>query len=110
MTALSSMLCTECQTDGARRSRRVGLSEHLASILGYYPYRCRNCGRRFRGLRAAEPEPAAPAAPGVEREISATRGARRRKAMRRVILLYGGALILFGAMLYYLTRAPSMGG
>jgi len=104
------MLCTECKTDSAHRSHRVGIQEHLRSILGYYPYRCRNCGRRFQAHRYAEPEPAAPGARGVEREISATRGSRRRKAVQRVILLYGAALIVFGAILYYLTRVPSMGG
>jgi hypothetical protein len=30
--------------------------------------------------------------------------------VRRAILLYGGALILFAIILYYLTREPSMGG
>jgi len=47
---------------------------------------------------------------GVEREITATRGSLRRKAVRRGILLYAAALILFGAFLYYLTRVPPMGG
>ena len=103
------MLCAKCRTDSAHRSHRVGIREYLASMVGYYPYRCRNCGSRFRGLRKVAPEPAAPAKRGVEREIAATRGARRRKAWRRGILLYGGALILFGALLYYLTRVPSMG-
>lgn len=103
------MLCNKCQTDSAHRSHRVGFREHLASLAGYYPYRCRDCGSRFRGLRDATLEPVTAAAQGVEREISSTRGGRRRKAVRRIILLYGGALILFGAILYYLTRAPAMG-
>jgi predicted nucleic acid-binding Zn ribbon protein len=104
------MLCTKCQTDSAHRSHRAGLRDRLASLAGYYPYRCRNCGSRFRGLRKVAPEPSTAARRGVEREIAHTRGARRRKALRRAILLYGGALILFGALLYFLTRVPSMGG
>ena len=104
------MLCTKCQTDTAHRSHRVGLRERLASLAGYYPYRCRKCGHRFRGLRRTEEEPATPAAKGAEREIAFTQGSRRRKAWRRVILLYGCALIVFGVLLYYLTREPSMGG
>ena len=104
------MLCTKCQTDSAHRSHRVGLREHLASMAGYYPYRCRKCGARFQGLRNKETEAATPAARTVEREISTTQGARRRKAWRRGLVLYGLALILFGVLLYYLTREPSMGG
>jgi len=103
------MLCTKCQTDSAHRSHRVGLRERLASLVGYYPYRCRTCGSRFLRLRRPDPEPATPAIRGVEREIASTQGARRRKAMRRGILLYSCALLLFGAVLYYLTRQPSMG-
>ena len=104
------MLCTKCQTDSAHRSHRVGIREHLSSLLGYYPYRCRNCGRRFQTQGHSEPGTASPAARGVEREITHTRGALRRRAVRRAILLYGGALILFAVILYYLTREPSMGG
>ena len=104
------MVCTECKTDSAHRSHRVGVVEHLASILGYYPYRCRNCGRRVLTNRYAEPGPVPPAVRGVEREITHTRGSLRRRAVRRGILLYGVALLLFGAILYYLTRVPSMGG
>jgi hypothetical protein len=61
-------------------------------------------------LRRSEPGPSDPAVRGVEREITATRGSLRRKAVRRGILLYAAALILFGAFLYYLTRVPPMGG
>ena len=104
------MLCTKCQTDSAHRSHRVGFKEHLSSILGYYPYRCHNCGRRFQIVGHAEPGAANPAARGVEREITHTRSALRRRAVRRAILLYAGALILFAVILYYLTREPSMGG
>ena len=104
------MQCPKCQTDSAHRSHRVGLREHVASLVGYYPYRCRKCGSRFRGLRYGEPAPAAPSARGVDREIAATQGTRRRKAWHRGILLFSGALILFGILLYYLTGEPSMGG
>jgi hypothetical protein len=82
----------------------------VASLAGYYPYRCPKCGTRFQALRNKEAEAAAPATRTLEREISTTQGARRRKAWRRGLVLYGLALILFGVLLYYLTREPSMGG
>jgi hypothetical protein len=104
------MQCTKCQTDSAHRSHRVGLRERVASLAGYYPYRCPKCGTRFQALRNKEAEAAAPATRTLEREISTTQGARRRKAWRRGLVLYGLALILFGVLLYYLTREPSMGG
>ena len=104
------MLCSKCNTDSAHRSHRVGIQEHLASLLGYHPYRCRNCGRRFQVLGHPEAGAASPAAKGVEREITHTRSAQRRKAVRRMILLFGAALIVFAVILYYLTREPSMGG
>src|ERR1019366_6758644 len=104
------MVCPKCNTDRAHRSHRTGLTEHVFSIAGYHPYRCRQCSHRFLSLRDAPAEPATPAARGVEREISSTRGAIRWKRKRRDILLYGSALIVFGVVLYFLTREPSMGG
>jgi hypothetical protein len=104
------MLCTKCHTDSAHRSHRVGIKEHLSSILGYYPYRCRNCGRRFEVAGHSEPGDASPSARGVEREIAHTRSALRRKAVRRGIMLYAAALLVFMVILYFLTREPSLGG
>jgi DNA-directed RNA polymerase subunit RPC12/RpoP len=104
------MQCSQCKTDSAHRSHRAGLKERLASLFGYYPYRCHRCGHRFLKLRYADDEPATAAARGTEREIASTRGALRWKAVRRQILLYGWALVLFAIILYYLTREPSIGG
>jgi len=104
------MLCTKCNTDSAHRSHRVGIKEHLASILGYYPYRCHNCGHRFRMAGHSDPVTASKAVRDVEREITHTRSALRRRAVRRGIMLYGAALVVFAIVLYYLTREPSMGG
>lgn len=35
-----------------RRSHRASLLENLASLLFFYPYRCRKCGHRFLSARA----------------------------------------------------------
>lgn len=103
------MLCPKCKTESAHRSHRAGLKEHLLSIAGYHPYRCRDCSHRFLWLRYSSPEPATRATRGVEREMAATQGALRWKRKRRTILFYVSALILFGIILYSLTREPSTG-
>ncbi len=104
------MLCPKCKIDTAHRSHRVGLREHLTSIVGYVPYRCRQCSHRFLTFRYSVPEPLSPPARGAEKEIAATRGSLRRKQRRHELVLYGSALALFVVILYYLTREPSMGG
>ena len=105
------MLCPKCNTDSAHRSHRVNLREHLASLKGVYPYRCRKCDHRFPCRRDTLPPPAAGSShKGVEREISSTRRAMKLKRRRRNLVLYAGALAMFGVVLYFLTRVPSMGG
>lgn len=41
------MQCPRCKRESARRSRRRGLHEYLFSLAGVYPWRCRDCERRF---------------------------------------------------------------
>jgi hypothetical protein len=103
------MLCPKCKTDNAHRSHRVGLWEHIISIAGYHPYRCRNCKHRFVSSRYAVPEGTSPATRSVEREISHTQSSFRWKRKKRDIILYGSALIVFGVILYLLTRPPKIG-
>lgn len=102
------MVCPNCNTDSAHRSRRVGVLEQLASLVGYYPYRCATCNRRFQTFGYSVPEPAA-LRTETEKAIAATQGASRWKQRRREIWLYGSALTLFAVLLYLLTRAPSIG-
>jgi DNA-directed RNA polymerase subunit RPC12/RpoP len=103
------MLCPKCQTEHAHHSHRAGLGEHLASILGYRPYRCHKCSHRFLSFRYSLPEPDAPPVLGAEKEIAATRGSLRRRQKRREFLLYGSALTVFVVILYFLVREPSVG-
>jgi len=42
------MTCTRCGSSDVHRSRRSGASDEVQSWFGRYPYRCANCGRRFR--------------------------------------------------------------
>jgi hypothetical protein len=103
------MLCPKCKTDGAHRSHRAGLTERLVSIVGFFPYNCGDCHHRFLWFRHSSSEAAASLNPSAEREIAATRSARGRRRKQREILLYGLALLLFAAILYFLTRPPSAG-
>lgn len=103
------MLCPKCKTDNAHRSHRAGLWEHLTSIVGYVPYRCRDCSLRFLSFRYSPPALAATPLRGAEKEIAATRGSLRRKQKRRELVLYASALTLFVVVLYFLTREPSIG-
>jgi hypothetical protein len=83
--------------------------EHLLSIVGFLPYDCRGCHNRFLRSRHSPIEAVASANPGVEREIAATRRANGWKRTQREVLLYGLALAVFVAILYFLIRAPSNG-
>jgi hypothetical protein len=103
------MQCPKCKTDNAHRSHRTGLSEHLTSIVGYIPYRCRDCGFRFLSFCYSRLEPVTAPLQGAEREIAATRSSLRRKQKRCELVLYASALTLFVVVLYFLTREPSIG-
>jgi len=42
------MICPACSSAECRRSRRRTLFDYLASVLGYIPWRCSRCSKRFR--------------------------------------------------------------
>ena len=103
------MQCPKCKIGNAHRSHRAGLKERLTSIVGYVPYRCRDCGLRFLSFRYSSPDPVAKPVGGAEKEIAETRGSLRWKQKRRELVLYASALTLFVVVLYFLTREPSIG-
>lgn len=92
------------------RSHRRGLIERCVAVAGYYPYRCRDCHLRYLRFRYSSTEATPSCHPGAEREIKATRGAMKAKRKRRELLLYGLALVLFLAFLYYVTRDRDSSG
>jgi hypothetical protein len=104
------MLCPKCKIDHAHRSHRTGLVERLGSLIGYYPYRCRECGHRFLQFRYA----VLPQGPGkrseTEREIRSTRVRIRWQRKKRVIMLYGFCALIFLGFLYYITRSGGFPG
>jgi hypothetical protein len=106
------VLCPKCKTEHTDRSHRRGLIERGVAVVGYYPYRCRDCHLRFFRMRTEPTVDTATDRPGLEREIKATRGAMGAKRKRRELLLYVTAMVLFLTFLYYLTleRGNSMDG
>ena len=102
------MRCPKCKIDSGSRSRRAGPLERLLGIVGYYPYRCQGCSHRFRSFGYSPRLRAAPST-AAERDIASCQGASRGKQIRREVWLYTSAFTLFVLLLYYLTRAPSMG-
>ncbi len=104
------MFCPKCKADAGHRSHRRNVRDFLLSLFGWYPYRCK-CGHRFSQRRDFV-LPAGTSVKMVESEIRTTRAAALRSIRRRELLLFGGALLLFAAFLYYLTRerAPTSDG
>jgi DNA-directed RNA polymerase subunit RPC12/RpoP len=78
------------------------LVERLWGLVGYYPYRCRECGHRFLQFRYARPTTEKRSE--TEREIRATRARIRWQRKKRAILLYGCGALIFLGFLYFLTR------
>jgi PilZ domain len=44
--------CPRCGQQAARRSRRVGATDHVLSVFRLYPFRCQLCTTRFRAFQA----------------------------------------------------------
>ena len=92
--------CPRCGSTLLRRSRRAGPIERLRGIFGAYPYRCQEC--LSRSFLKTDPDL-------LERARSSRRKRpeERKRAWqrtRRDFLLWGGGIIGFLAILYYLIR------
>ena len=55
------MTCKRCQSSDIERSRRKTVLDQLKAALGWWPYRCDDCGLRFhaRGRSLSSPIPEA---------------------------------------------------
>ena len=102
-----SVLCANCKTDNAHRSHRHGVLESCMSMFAYYPYSCTKCKHRFLRRRDRASDAPQPANRSTEREIRATRNARKWRRKRVEFVIYGTALLLFVVVLYFITRARS---
>lgn len=92
--------CPKCGSNRLRRSRKNGPIEQIRAILGFKPYRCHECLSRLL-LKTA------PSLPGEARSHRKRRPEERRRVRertRREVLLWGGGVFGFMAILYYLIR------
>jgi hypothetical protein len=60
------MYCTRCRTGNAYRVARTSLIDIVSGWLGYFPYACRSCCRKFRSRVRRPPAPAEPSGPTAE--------------------------------------------
>jgi proteasome lid subunit RPN8/RPN11 len=96
-------ICPRCGSRQVRRSRRTGPIERLREVFGFYPYRCHEClSRSF--LKTSFDL--------LERARSGSRKRpeerkRLRQRTRREMLLWGGGILGFLAILYCMIRDTS---
>lgn len=92
-------ICPKCGSKHLRRSRRTGLIEGFCAVFGYYPHRCQECLSRslLKTSNLLERVQSIPRKRPEERR-------RIRQRTRREVLLWGGGILGFMAILYYLVR------
>ena len=93
-------ICPKCGSQHLRRSRRTGPIERLRGVFGFHPYRCHEC--LSRSFLKTSPDLLERA-----RATSRKRPEERKRARlraRREILLWGGGILGFLAILYYMIR------
>lgn len=92
-------ICPKCGSKHLRRSHRTGLIEQFGGVFGFYPYRCHECLSRsfLKTSNLLERLQSIPRKRPEERR-------RVRERTRREVLLWGGGILGFMAILYYLVR------
>ena len=92
-------ICPKCGSKHLRRSRRTGPIERFCAVFGFYPYRCHECLSRslLKTSNLLERIQSIPRKRPEERR-------RVRERTRREVLLWGGGILGFMAILYYLVR------
>ena len=96
------MICPKCKKDRAHRAERSGFVDEILNWFVLKPYRCHECRRRFHAFPSGERGPTARME--IEQRMQQF---RRRKVWRRAsreLVFYGLALLLLGAMLYFVFR------
>ncbi len=97
------LICPKCASKQVRLSRRMGLPERFCAVFGLHPYRCTECLSRSFLKTSASVLSSVPARRRKGPE------ARRRawQHTRQDLLLWGGGIIGFLAILHYLVRDTS---
>ncbi|MGA3044542.1 MAG: hypothetical protein ABSF54_27530 [Bryobacteraceae bacterium] len=93
-------VCPRCGSLHLRRSRRDGPVERLRGFFGFHPYRCHECLSRSFVKTSSGPFELARSS----RRRRPEERKRARQRTRREILLWGGGVFGFLAILYYLIR------
>ena len=93
-------LCPKCGSKHLRRSRRTGPIERFREFFGFYPYRCHECLSRSFLKTSSDLLERARSSPRKRPEERR----RARERTRREMLLWGGGIFGFLAILYYLIR------
>lgn len=93
-------LCPKCGSKHLRRSRRTGPIERFREFFGFYPYRCHECLSRSFLKTSSDLLERARSSPRKRPEERR----RARERTRREMLLWGGGILGFLAILYYLIR------
>lgn len=93
-------ICPKCGSKHIRRSRRTGPIERFREVFGFYPYRCHECLSRSFLKTAPNLLKAARSSPRKRPEERR----RARQRTRREMLLWGGGIFGFLAILYYIIR------
>jgi proteasome lid subunit RPN8/RPN11 len=93
-------ICPKCGGKHLRRSRRTGPIERLGQVFGYYPYRCHEC--LSRSFLKTSPNLLRVARSSPRKRPEERKRARQRT--RRELLLWGGGIFGFLAILYYIVR------
>ena len=91
-------ICPKCGSTHLQRSRRTGLIEPVCAVFGFYPYTCHECLSRsfMRTSSLLERARSSRKRPEERRRV--------RERTRREVLLWGGGILGFLAILYYVTR------
>jgi proteasome lid subunit RPN8/RPN11 len=95
-----ALICRKCGSKHLRRSRRTGSIERLRGVFGFHPYRCHEC--LSRSFLKTSPDLFELARSGRRKRPEERKRARQRT--RREVLLWGGGILGFLAILYYMIR------
>jgi hypothetical protein len=87
-TVVPTIQCRYCKNTDVRRSHRNGPFERLGALIGFYPFRCHACQKRFLLPRKS----ATPAPPSERRQ---ERVKLDKKRTWRLVLLFVVSFVLF---------------